>query len=54
MFLIYLFAASLAVTAFLVSSATLRLSLLALTLSAIILVVFGLILARAPVGAQDE
>jgi UDP-GlcNAc:undecaprenyl-phosphate GlcNAc-1-phosphate transferase len=52
--LIYLFAASHAVTAFLVSSATLRLSLLALTLSAIILAVFGLILARAPAGARDE
>jgi len=52
--LIYLFAASHAVTAFLVSSATLRLSLLALTLSAIILAVFGLILARAPAGAPDD
>ena len=36
------------------SSATLRLSLLALTLSVIILAVFGLILARAPAGARDE
>ena len=52
--LIYLFAAFHAVTAFLVSSATLRLSLLALALSAIILAVFGLILARAPAGARDE
>ncbi len=51
--LLYLFAASHAVTAFLVSSATLRLSLLALTLSAIILVAFGLILARAPIGSQE-
>jgi UDP-GlcNAc:undecaprenyl-phosphate GlcNAc-1-phosphate transferase len=51
--LIYLFAASHAVTAFLVSSATLRLSLLALTLSAIILAVFGLILARARADARD-
>lgn len=51
--LIYLFAASHALTAFLVSSATLRLSLLALGLSAIILVAFGMILARAPIGAQE-
>lgn len=49
--LIYLFAASHALTAFLVSSATLRLSLLALGLSAIILMVFGMILARAPISA---
>jgi UDP-GlcNAc:undecaprenyl-phosphate GlcNAc-1-phosphate transferase len=46
--LIYLFAASHALTAFLISSATLRLSLLALGLSGIILVAFGLILARTP------
>ena len=48
--LIYLFALFHAFTAFLVSSATLRLSLLALALSAIILAVFGLILGRAPIG----
>ena len=53
-FLLYLFAASHALTAFLVSSATLRLSLLALALSAIILAVFGLILARAPVGTGGD
>ncbi len=52
--LLYLFAASHAVTAFLVSSATLHLSLLALTLSTIILVAFGLILARAPVRAGGD
>lgn len=48
--LIYLFAAGNALTAFLVSSATLRLSLMALGLSAIILLVFGMILRRAPIG----
>jgi hypothetical protein len=51
--LIYLFAASHALTAFLVSSASLRLSLLALALSGIILVAFGMILARTPVGAGE-
>ena len=48
--LIYLFAASHALTAFLVSSATLRLALLGLGLSGVILVAFGLILARTPVN----
>ncbi len=51
--LIYLFAASHALTAFLVSSASLRLSLLALAISGFILVAFGLILARTPVGAGE-
>ncbi len=52
--LIYLFAASHALTAFLVSSATFRLALLALGLSAIILIAFGLILARRPAGLGEK
>lgn len=52
--LIYLFAASHALTVFVVSSATLRLALLALAMSAIILLVFGLILARAPIEQRVE
>ena len=52
--LIYLFAAGNALTAFLVSSATIRLSLLALALSAIILLVFGMILRRAPIGSRGD
>lgn len=52
--LIYLFAAGNALTAFLVSSATIRLSLLALALNAIILLVFGMILRRAPIGSRGD
>lgn len=52
--LIYLFAAGNALTAFLVSSATIRLSLLALAMSAIILLVFGMILRRAPIGPRGD
>ncbi len=52
--LIYLFAAGNALTAFLVSSATIRLSALALALSAIILLVFGMILRRAPIGPRGD
>jgi UDP-GlcNAc:undecaprenyl-phosphate/decaprenyl-phosphate GlcNAc-1-phosphate transferase len=47
--LIYLFAASQALTALLVSSVTLRLSLLALTGSASVLFIFGMVLRKAPV-----
>jgi UDP-GlcNAc:undecaprenyl-phosphate GlcNAc-1-phosphate transferase len=52
--LIYLFATGNALTAFVVSSATIRLSLLALAMSAIILAVLGMILRRAPIGPKDR
>lgn len=52
--LIYLFAVSHAFTAFLVASATFNLSLLALMMSGIILVAFGVILRRAPIGAPGD
>jgi hypothetical protein len=51
--LIYLFAVSQALTALLVSSVTLRLSLLALAGSASVLFIFGMVLRKAPVwGVQ--
>jgi UDP-GlcNAc:undecaprenyl-phosphate GlcNAc-1-phosphate transferase len=51
--LIYLFAVSQALTALLVSSVTFRLSLLALTGSASVLFIFGMVLRKAPVwGAR--
>jgi UDP-GlcNAc:undecaprenyl-phosphate/decaprenyl-phosphate GlcNAc-1-phosphate transferase len=52
--LIYLFAVSHALTAFLVASATLRLSLMALAMSGIILVAFGMILGRAPIAIAED
>ena len=48
--LIYLFSLSHALTALLVSSVTLRLSLLALAGSASVLFIFGMVLRKAPVG----
>jgi hypothetical protein len=47
--LIYLFSLSHALTALLVSSVTLRLSLLALAGSASVLFIFGMVLRKAPV-----
>lgn len=55
--LIYLFSLSNALTALLVSSVTLRLSLLALAGSASVLFIFGMVLRKAPVyrvGASEE
>ena len=55
--LIYLFSLSHALTAVLVSSVTLRLSLLALSGSASVLFIFGMMLRKAPawgVGASEE
>jgi UDP-GlcNAc:undecaprenyl-phosphate GlcNAc-1-phosphate transferase len=52
--LIYLFAVSHALTAFLVASATFRLALLALGVSSIILIAFGLILIRGPAGLGEK
>ena len=55
--LIYLFSLSHALTAVLVSSVTLRLSLLALAGSASVLFIFGMVLRKAPawgVGASEE
>jgi hypothetical protein len=55
--LIYLFSLSHALTALLVSSVTLRLSLLALAGSASVLFIFGMVLRKAPAwgtGASEE
>jgi hypothetical protein len=55
--LIYLFCLSHALSALLVSSVTLRLSLLALAGSASVLFIFGMVLRKAPVwraGACEE
>ncbi|HWT78926.1 MAG TPA: MraY family glycosyltransferase [Candidatus Methylomirabilis sp.] len=51
--LIYLFSLSNALTALLVSSVTLRLSLLALAGSATVLFIFGMVLRKAPVWTAD-
>jgi UDP-GlcNAc:undecaprenyl-phosphate GlcNAc-1-phosphate transferase len=51
--LIYLFSLSHALTALLVSSVTLRLSLLALAGSASVLFIFGMVLRKAPVWVAD-
>ena len=54
---VYLFSLSHALTALLISSVTLRLSMLAMTGSACVLFIFGMVLRKAPAwgaGAPEE